>query len=188
MNSTLKKFIDELIVREGNGKYTNDPKDSGGPTRWGITQAVARAYGYTGDMQHLPREIAVDIYVTKYWTKPGFGNVATVSEPIAERLFDFGVLAGQVTSAKQLQRLLNVLNQNGRAYPDIVADGVIGTRSIEALKSFKSRRGAEGMTVLLGGVASMQSVYLIELAEKRPKDEEYAYGWLLNRSIGAVLL
>lgn len=188
MTTAIQKLIDDVIKREGNGEYTDDPKDSGGPTRWGITETTARAYGYKGNMRDLPRNIAYDIYYKLYWVDPGFEMISSVSMPIAERLLDFGVLAGQATAAKQLQRALNVLNRNGRDYPDIVADGRIGRLTVGALTSYSNRRRQEGMTVLLGMVAAMQSVYLIELAERRPKDEEYMYGWQLNRSIGAILL
>ena len=34
-------YINELIEREGG--YVNDPKDSGGETKFGITVATARA-------------------------------------------------------------------------------------------------------------------------------------------------
>ena len=53
--ATVESIIDGIIEREGNGAYTNDPGDSGGPTRWGITEKVAKANGYTGDMRDLPR-------------------------------------------------------------------------------------------------------------------------------------
>lgn len=33
----------------------------GGPTNWGITQATARAHGYTYDMRNLTREQALAI-------------------------------------------------------------------------------------------------------------------------------
>ena len=39
-------LIDELIAREGG--YVANPADKGGPTCFGITQAVARAHGYAG--------------------------------------------------------------------------------------------------------------------------------------------
>jgi lysozyme family protein len=41
-------LIDALIDREGG--YVNHPADRGGPTRYGITEAVARAHGYAGAM------------------------------------------------------------------------------------------------------------------------------------------
>lgn len=187
MNIKVTDFINSTIQKEGNGQYTNDPKDSGGPTRWGVTETTARKFGYTGDMRELPRETAVMIYTSLYWVKPGFEAVSIFSEILAERLFDFGVLAGQSTAAKQLQRVINVLNRNGRDYPDLTADGKIGQVTINALKAFIQKRGDAGLKVLIGMVVSCQSVYLIELAEHRPKDEEYIYGWELNRAIGAIL-
>ena len=48
----IDQLIDELIAREGG--YTNHPADRGGPTRYGITEAVARAHGYDGPMALLP--------------------------------------------------------------------------------------------------------------------------------------
>jgi lysozyme family protein len=48
------RLIDELIEREGG--YVNHPGDKGGPTRFGNTEAVARAQGYTGPMALLPRD------------------------------------------------------------------------------------------------------------------------------------
>ena len=42
------RLIEELIEREGG--YVNHPRDKGGPTRFGITESVARAHGYSGAM------------------------------------------------------------------------------------------------------------------------------------------
>ena len=39
----VDRMIDELIEREGD--YVNHPADKGGPTRYGITEGVARAHG-----------------------------------------------------------------------------------------------------------------------------------------------
>ena len=46
MTTTIAATIDALIEREG--AYSDHPADRGGPTRWGITEQVARAYGYYG--------------------------------------------------------------------------------------------------------------------------------------------
>ena len=188
MSATIEQIIDGIIEREGNGKYTNDPHDSGGPTRWGVTERTARENGYKGDMRDLPRAAAVRIYLAQYWTSPGFSLVHEHHEALAVRLADFGVVAGPKTAAQHLQRCLNVLNRGGKDYPDIDIDGQIGTReTIPALKAFLKKRGSDGCRVLLGMVAAMQSVYLVELAERRPKDEAYQFGWQLNRAIGAVV-
>src|SRR5690349_1456205 len=56
----VDRLIDALIDREGG--YVNHPADKGGPTCFGITEAVARAHGYRGAMRDLPRDEAVGIY------------------------------------------------------------------------------------------------------------------------------
>lgn len=178
-------YINDLIEREGG--YVNDPKDSGGETKYGITLATARAYGYTGAMRELPRSTAQSIYLRRYWVEPGFHRVNEIYPALAQSLLDFGVLAGQTTASKHLQRVLNVLNREQADYPDVVADGRIGTLTLAALRSFLAKRGREGAGVLFGMVAAQQSNYLLELAERRPKDERFQYGWQLNRALGEIL-
>lgn len=185
---SVDKYIDDVLVLEGNGKFTNDPKDSGGATRFGITETVARANGYIGDMKELPREVAFSIYKKRYWEATGINLINDVYPLLAERVLAFGILAGPKTSIQFLQRCLNVLNRNGKDYPDISVDGTVGPKSsIPALQAFINKRGEEGKLVLIGMVVSLQSTYLIELAERRPKDEEYEYGWQLNRAIGTIV-
>ncbi len=55
----VERLIDSLLEREGG--YVNRPADRGGPTCFGITEAVARAHGYRGPISHLPREEAETI-------------------------------------------------------------------------------------------------------------------------------
>jgi len=43
-----QEIINQIIDVEGG--YVNDPSGSGGETNFGITEAVARAYGYAGAM------------------------------------------------------------------------------------------------------------------------------------------
>lgn len=185
MTAETIRYINDLIEREGG--YVHDPKDSGGETNFGITVATARAYGYTGDMRALPRATAQNIYLKRYWVEPKFHLVAELFPGLADCLFDFGVLAGQTTAARHLQRVLNVLNRNAADYPDILDDGRIGTLTIGALRAFLAKRGSEGASVLFGMVAAQQSNYLLELAERRPKDERFQFGWQLNRALGELL-
>lgn len=53
-------------IYEVEGGYSNHPDDRGGATMFGITEAVARANGYNGPMNQLPREVADDIYARQY--------------------------------------------------------------------------------------------------------------------------
>lgn len=180
----VKYHIDQILIKEGNGIYTNDPKDSGGPTRWGMTEKVARAEGYKGDMRELPREFAFDVLLRKYWTKPGFYHLENLFPELSECCLDFGVVAGQANAGQFVQRMVNVLNRNERDYKDLKVDGIVGKITHDSVNAFLKKRGDEGRAVLLGGTVSLMSNYFITLAERRPKDEEYVYGWLLNRAIG----
>ncbi len=179
------QYINDLIEREGG--HSNDPQDSGGETKYGITVATARAYGYTGPMRDLPYATAQSIYLRRYWVEPGFHKVSEIYPALADCLLDFGVLAGQATASAHLQRVLNVLNRQQADYPDVTVDGRIGSITLAALRTFLAKRGREGGGVLFGMLAAQQSNYLLELAERRPKDEKYQYGWQLNRALGEIL-
>lgn len=175
----VDQFISDLIGVEGG--YVNHPDDRGGPTKFGITQAVARAFGYKADMMDMPRSVAEAIYKQRYWEQPGFGQVAEHSEAIAVELLDTGVNMGQAVASKFLQRSLNVMNQQGKIYPDIAADGAIGNLTIAALQAFLKHRGKPGETVMLRALNSLQGARYIELAESRPQNESFVYGWFSNR-------
>jgi len=168
-------LIDAVIGREGG--YSNHPADKGGPTRWGITEQVARAYGYAGDMKLLPRERAVVIYAQVYWAEPRFNAVATRYVAVATELFDIGVNMGPSVAATFLQRGLNVLNSGGQHYADLTMDSRIGPVTLLALDAFRQRRGEEGGERLLETIRSQRGVRYIEICEKRPANEAFAYGW-----------
>lgn len=172
-------LIDAVIDREG--RYVNHPADRGGSTCWGITEAVARAQGYTGAMRDLPRAEAVSIYRRLYWLRPGFDKVAPRAPKIAAELFDTGVNMGTATAGKFLQRALNALNRQARDYPDIAIDGAVGPRSLSALDGFLKARGKGGEIVLLRAMEALQGERYIALAERRPSQEAFLYGWLANR-------
>jgi lysozyme family protein len=173
-------LIDGLLDREGG--YVDHPADKGGPTCFGITEAVARANGYRGSMRDLPREEAGAIYRRLYWRRPRFDAVAERSEAIAAELFDTGVNMGPAVAITFLQRALTALNRGGADYPDLVPDGRIGEQTLSALDRFLKARGQQrGETVLLRALEALQGERYLRLAERRPANEAFLYGWLANR-------
>ena len=112
--------FDQLLGHEGG--YVDHPKDPGGATRWGVTERVARARGYTGDMRNLPVEFAKDrVYRPDYW------DAVRADELPAEVryvVFDAAVNSGVSQSIKWLQRALGV-----------TADGVIGPKTLAAARA-----------------------------------------------------
>ena len=176
----IDTLVDALIEREGG--YVNHPVDKGGPTCFGITAAVARAHGYAGAMRDLPRDEAAAIYRRLYWLRPRFDEVAKRAPLIAAELFDTGANMGPAVAATFLQRALTALNRNSQDYPDLVPDGRIGAHTLEALEAFLAARGMRGgETVLLRALEALQGERYLRLAERRPANEAFLYGWLANR-------
>jgi lysozyme family protein len=171
-------LIEALIDREGG--FVDHPADKGGPTCFGITQEVARAQGYRGAMRQLPRDEAAAIYRRLYWDRPRFDDIARRSSRLAAELFDTGVNMGPAVAITFLQRVLTALNRNASDYPDLVPDGRIGPATLFALDTFLGIRTSRD-TVLLRALEALQGERYLRLAERRPANEAFLYGWLANR-------
>ena len=176
---TLKQdLIDHIIHIEGG--YVNDSSDSGGETNFGITVAVARANGYTGSMRDMPREMAFDIYVARYWDAVRGDDLAPLSEAVTREVVDTAVNMGSGRVGEFLQRSLNVLNNRELLYVDLVVDGAIGPATIHALGEYLSQRDDATLVNMLN---CLQGAFYVELAERREKDEKFIYGWFKNRVV-----
>lgn len=175
----IDQLIDDVIGREGG--FSDHPADKGGPTRWGITEAVARMAGWRGSMRDLPRDFAVALYRRTYWQRPGFERLMPVAPLIAAELFDTGVNMGPAVAIGFLQRALNALNRGGRDYADLPPVTRIDDATLAALIAFLELRSPHGETVLLKALEALQGERYLHLAEKRPANEAFLYGWLANR-------
>jgi lysozyme family protein len=106
-----------LLVHEGG--FSNDKADSGGATRFGVTEAVARRAGYRGAMSELPLDLAQRIYRAEYWDAIRADDLpATLRYPV----FDAAVNSGVGQAVKWLQRAAGVKD-----------DGVIGPQTLAAV-------------------------------------------------------
>lgn len=116
----MSSFDDAWTALVGNeGGYTNNPNDPGGPTNWGVTERVARAYGYVGDMRQLPQATAKNIAKRCYW------------DPLKLDLFEprvaFQILDTNYNGGKC------VLWMQGASGAKV--DGVMGPQTIAAVQS-----------------------------------------------------
>ena len=176
---SIDSMIDATIGREGG--YSNHPADTGGPTRWGITERVARANGYQGDMRALSRETAVLIYKTQYLIRPGFADVAALSPRIGEELFDSGVNIGPARPALWFQMALNALNNGGTLYGDVAEDGDVGPGTLAAFKAYLRARGADAESVMLKVLNGLQLAFYIDISRSRAANEAFTFGWVRAR-------
>jgi lysozyme family protein len=173
---TIEEAIDDLLAREGG--YVNHPSDRGGPTKYGITEAVARRSGYHGDMRNLPESWARAIYRRDYWDRPGYSEVAKLSVPIALELLDTGVNMGRGTAGQFLQRSLNILQNN---LPRLTTDGSVGPATRAALERYLRARPKDGEAILLKALNSLQGARYIEIAEANESQRDFVNGWLAHR-------
>lgn len=104
----------ELILKHEGG-YVNDPRDSGGETKYGIS---ARAYPDL-DIAKLSESDAKVIYKEDYWDKLKGDDLPY---PIALVTFDAAVNSGRMRATKWLQHSVS-------AEP---IDGILGPKTVEA--------------------------------------------------------
>ena len=103
------------------GGFSDNPSDTGGATRFGVTEAVARSHGYTGEMSALPVDTAKAIYRADYWDKC---RCEELPDQVRYSVFDAAVNSGPGQAVKWLQAAVG-------AKPD----GVIGPATLAALNA-----------------------------------------------------
>jgi lysozyme family protein len=108
------------------GGYVDDKNDPGGKTKYGITEAVARANGYKGEMINFTIEEAKKIYRKNYWDSVELDTLPSI---LRYPLFDAAVNSGVSQSIKWLQRSLKVK-----------ADGVWGPATKDAVLKSDSNK------------------------------------------------
>lgn len=176
----IENEIDQLIS-DREGGYTNDPDDRGGETKYGITKATANNFGYHGPMSKLSIQYAKLIYKSIYWMNPKIHKVAGQSDDIAEKLFDLGVLCGVEFAGQCLQRSLNLFNDRQRLYLDIKVDGMIGPRTLGALKEYLRHRGEIGELQMIKVLNGLQMSRMVDIVEANESQERFFYGWIAKR-------
>lgn len=91
--------IDYTIALEGGDKYTNDPRDPGGETRFGIS----KRYNPDIDIKTLTRERAQALYRARYWAPLNLDRFAYL--PFAWKVFDIAVTQGHARAKKAITRV-----------------------------------------------------------------------------------
>lgn len=117
--SAFDRAFAELMESEGGYVNRDAAADPGRATRFGITERVARAWGYKGDMKDLPLDTAKQIAKVNYWDK---FHCDQFPDLIAFHVFDTAYNGG--LPIKWLQECIGV-----------TADGICGARTIAAARS-----------------------------------------------------
>jgi lysozyme family protein len=173
--ANFEAAIGKLLKLEGG--YVNHPLDPGGKTKYGITEETARSYGYKGEMKDLPLEFAKSVYKKGYWDSLSLDLVN--SDSVAWNVFDCAVNCGVATSAKMLQRSLNVMNNRQKLWKDLVVDGKVGKKTIEALNTATLK--SHNTEAIIKCFNVLRGYHYITICEKREENEVFSLGWVLHR-------
>lgn len=112
--------FEKLIGHEGG--YSNDPRDPGGETKFGISR---RSYPQA-DIKNLTLDQAKLIYFRDYWQRAQCG---LLPPGIRFDTFDTAVNSGVTTAIKLLQRTVSVSD-----------DGIVGPQTLMAIRAMPPSR------------------------------------------------
>lgn len=178
------------------GKYSNNPRDPGGETVWGIARnrikdwpfwprwdQLKKSMGWTAASE-APETLAAVAYWYQNapdgpWVKVRGSDIS--SQWIADELFDTATNTGPAVAAAFLQRTLNVLNRSDLAgaplWEELEVKGGIGPKTLGALRAALARGMGPAVFQYLN---ALQGAFYIELAEHKPKFEAFVRGWALR--------
>lgn len=154
--------VSKIFEKEGFDQVTNDPDDSGGLTKWGISK---KEYPYL-DIEALTIQEAKDIYNKYYWAPLGCEFIH--SDKLAMELLDFGVNAGTYMAIKCIQKALNLIQ-----YP-VTIDGRMGPNTVqkinEAIIDYEQS--------LFMGLIGFEFQHYYSIVSQNPKKLRFIRGWL----------
>lgn len=127
------------ILLEHEGRFSNDPFDRGGKTKFGISQA---AYPKL-DIENLTVDAAKSIYLVDYWVKNGCDRMPWWA---ALCVFDCGVNQGVRTAAGLIQQAVRVF-QDQRVGP-MTLKAIRKADPMEAMATFQALRAARYVNTL----------------------------------------
>ncbi len=158
----FNQAIGKTLAHEGGAKFTDDPNDRGGATKYGISQ---RAYPDV-DIRNLTEQQARDIYKRDYWDRIRGDEIT--SQAVAENIFDTAVNMGVRTASRLAQVALEIEP----------ADGIIGSQSLKVIN-----QADEALFIANFTIAKIARYAYI--CNRNKSQKKYLLGWL-NRALGGA--
>jgi lysozyme family protein len=153
-----QEMIDLIIKSEGG--YVNNPKDKGGATKYGITQATLNLITDSKKMNRmkvrdLSLAMAQNIYKEKY-----LEMCTTCNKAVTLLVFDWGVNSGTGTAIIGLQKILGVKQ-----------DGIIGAITNKSIKDYCSP------DMLVARIIDARHAFYANIVGRNPSQICFLIGW-----------
>lgn len=181
---TIKLALDKLLGVEG--VYSDHPLDRGGETFCGIARTYwprwpgwavidrLKEQGRTVARSTVLDALVSEFYDANFWSPLGCSQYP--SDLLAYEVFEAGVNCSVHQSSIFLQDALNLLNRNGKLWPELKLDGRVGPATVATVrKALAEPRGEAHLVTLIN---RLQASYYIELARRSPTQEAFLRGWL----------
>lgn len=180
--------IAKIITAQAEGGYANNLADTGGETMYGISRkfnpnwtgwklvdSIKKEVGTSpsainkkADRDPVLHALVDSFYKTNYWDVNRLD--AVTSQSVANELFDTGVNMGVRVAAEFLQRALNITNNNGKLFEDLIVDGAIGQRTLSALSISDAKLIYKILNVL-------QGAKYVAICEANKSQEIFVKSW-----------
>jgi len=175
------------LTSANEGGYDNDIDDAGGETFKGVSRKFWPDWSgwdiidSAKQESNFPRNLfdndqlstlVKDHFKQNFWDKV-WGDKISI-QFLADEIYDTSINMGTKRAVTFLQTSLNVLNRNGKLYPDIDEDGNFGTNTFNALKTYLKTDPA---SLLYKVINVLQGMHYITYMKKDPVQERFARGW-----------
>lgn len=161
MSSNFDNAFVELIGIEGG--YVDDPVDRGGETKFGISK---RAYPNV-DIKNLTLEDAKQIYWNDFWNPLLLAQCNWYQHKL--EIFEQAVNFGKWRATIHVQQALHFLGRT-----DILADGVMGPKTMAALNELKHEKAVIFLKIMNG----LQFSFYLEIVKARESQKRFFVGWI----------
>jgi lysozyme family protein len=170
-------------VLKHEGGFSNDPKDPGGATNYGISLRFLKEmdidFNHDGqinidDVKEITFSDAVEIYKKYWWDKYAYEAINSLR--VSTKIFDMAVNMGAVQAHQIVQESCSYCGHQ------LVPDGILGVKTILSLNEI-SLHGRE--QDLMDEIVNNQKWFYEHLAEKYPSLKVFLKGWL-NRAAWGI--
>lgn len=150
----------KVVLKHEKG-YSNNPRDKGGETNWGISK---RSYPNV-DIKNLTLKDAKDIYFRDFWIPVRCGIFD--NQLIATKIFDISVNMGKARAIRLLQKSVNAVFRSKK----LKVDGKIG------YKTLKAANDAVPIELLIE-IRAQQAIRYTEIILRDPSQKVFLKGWM----------
>jgi len=178
--------LNKLLANEGS--YANISGDSGGETYcgvsrnnypqwegWDVIDRYKQHYSFPQILEFNDQLINLvrKFYRDNYWSK--FRGNMFSSQLIADELLDTSVNIGLKRACLLFQKSLNILNRNQKLFSNLHLDGIIGSKSLNALRII-IEKGEEDILYKVMNI--FQGSYYLTITNYNELFEKFIRGWL----------